>query len=73
MKYLSSVHGEQEVEELTKERVRFLLGNVYIPECVADIMDNDKQFRLRTPVRTIWTQTDDGLVPIPGFLGIVGE
>ena len=51
---------------------RFLLEGCYIKEAVDDVMDNNKGFRLQTMTRVIWTQTDDGLVPIAGFYGIVG-
>lgn len=72
MKYFSQVKGEEKIEELTKERARFLLEGCYIKEAVDDVMDNNKGFRLQTMTRVIWTQTDDGLVPIAGFYGIVG-
>lgn len=56
MKYLSLVKGETEVEELTKERARFLLENCYYKEFVDDLFDNNKEFRLQTMTREIWTQ-----------------
>ena len=70
MKYMSRVHGESKVEELSKDRVRFLLEGCYTKESVDDIMYNCKNFHLRTPTRDIWTETKDGLVPMPGFYGI---
>lgn len=70
MKYYSQVKGEKEVEELTKERARFLLEGCYIKEAVDDVIDNEKGFRLQTITRDIWTETEDGLVPIPGFYGV---
>lgn len=73
MKYLSKVFGEDVVEELTKERARFLLEGCYKKEAVDDIFENGKAFRLETMTRIIWTKNDDGQVPMPGFYGIVGK
>lgn len=72
MKYMTMMHGEEKSEEISKERARELLEGCYIADAVADVFDNDKAFRLRTPYRDIWTKTDDGLVPMPGFYGVVG-
>lgn len=72
MKYLSIIRGEKQVEEISKDRARFLLEGAYEKEAVNDIFDNNRSFRLQTMTRDIWTQTDDGLVPIAGFYGIVG-
>lgn len=72
IKYKSIVHGENDVEELTKERTRFLLKGCYKEEAVDDLIDNEKGFYLRTMTRDIWTETEDGLVPLPGFYGVVG-
>ena len=72
MKYYSRFKGEKEVEELTKERTQFLLERYYTKEFVDDVIDNERGFRLQTIMREIWTETDDGLVPIAGFYGIVG-
>lgn len=72
MRYLSTIKGETEVEELSKERARFLLEGWYIKEAVDDIFENNRGFRLQIPTREIWTKTDDGLVPMPGYYGIVG-
>lgn len=71
MKYMSMVKGETQVEEITEERARFLIENCYIKEFVDDLFDNHRCFRLQTMTRTIWTKTDDGLVPMPGFLGVI--
>ena len=58
------------MEELSKERARFLLEGCYIKEHVDDVMDNEKAFRLRTMTRDIWTKTDSGMVPMNGFYGV---
>ena len=70
MKYFSTIKGEMKVEELTKERAKFLLEGCYKKSAVNDIFNNERSFCLQTMTRTIWTQTDNGLVPIPGFFGI---
>lgn len=75
MKYLSTINEGNKiakVEELSKENTRFLLECYYVKEVVDDIFENNKSFRLDVGLRTIWTKTDDGLVPIAGFYGIVG-
>ena len=72
MKYLSRIKGEDQVEELSKERARFLLEGAYLKEAVDDIFDNDRAFYLHTMTREIWTKTDEGMVPMPGFYGVVG-
>ena len=48
MKYFTQVKGAEKIEELTKERARFLLEGCYIKEAVDDVMDNNKGFRLQT-------------------------
>ena len=60
----------QGIEELTTERTRFLLKGCYKEGAVDDIIDNGKRFRLKTMTREIWTEAEDGLVPIPGFYGV---
>lgn len=72
MHYLSRMHGEEAVEELTKEQVFCKLDGHYKRKFVKDLIDNEKSFRLFTPYREIWTKTDEGLVPMPGFYGTVG-
>ena len=72
MKYLSMVKGEHDVEELTEERARFLLEGCYVKEAVDDLFENKREFQLMTMTRIIWTENDKGLVPMAGFLGIVG-
>lgn len=70
MKYFSQVNTE--VEELSEERARELLERCYIKDAVDDLFDNHRAFRLNTMTRTIWTETEDGLVPIAGFYGVCG-
>ena len=72
MRYFSIFKGESAVEELSKERAKVLLERCYLQNFVDDIFDNDRSFRLETMFRTIWTQTDDGLVPMAGFIGVCG-
>ena len=72
MKYFTAIHGETHTSEISKEEAQHYLEGAYIKEAVDDIMNNDKSFRLRTPYRDIWTVTDEGLIPMAGFYGIVG-
>lgn len=72
MKYFTMRHGEKEPMQITKDKAEWFLGGCYKKEAVRDIFENDREFRLRTPYRVIWTETEDGLVPVPGFEGIVG-
>lgn len=69
MKYLSTIKGEDKVEELSKERARFLLSGCYKEDVVNDWIDNGKAFRIQTMTRVIWTD-NNGLIFIPGFYGI---
>jgi len=57
-------------EDLTKERAQNILEGYYKVKFVRDIMKNNKQFRLHTPTRDIWTEDDNGIVPQPGFYGV---
>ena len=66
------MHGETASEEITKEKARQILEGYYTTESVADIFDNNKGFRLRTPYSDIWTQGDNGTMPMAGFYGTVG-
>ena len=70
MLYFTKMHTEDEVRECTKEEARYFLEGAYIKETVDAIIDNEKKFRLSTPYRDVWTQTEDGLIPVPGFYGV---
>ena len=65
--------GKYEEEEITKEEAKRLLEGWWKQEALDDIFHNEKGFRLFTPYADIWTKTDDGLVPMAGFYGTVGE
>ena len=69
MRYLSTIKGEQDVEELSKEKARNLLAECYKEEAVDEIIDNEKAFRLETMTRVIWTEKD-GLAPMAGLYGV---
>lgn len=56
--------------EITKEEARRTLAGYWKEEALRDIFSNEKSFRLYTPVAEVWTETDAGLVPMPGFYGI---
>lgn len=70
MKYFARIHGEDEIKEISKDRAKFLLEGAYYKYFVKDILKNGKSFRLQTPWREIWTESDDGKVPMPGFYGV---
>ena len=58
--------------EISKEVARTTLDGYWDKDALDDIFENEKCFRLYTPFSEIWTQTEEGLTPIPGFYGIVG-
>lgn len=70
MRYYTKAHTEQSSNEITKEQAKHYLEGAYKAQAVADIMDNEKQFRLRTPFRDIWTKSENGMIPMPGFYGV---
>lgn len=75
MKYFSRMKTEDEVNEITeitKEEAMEKLSGYWKQEAIEEIFSNDLAFRLYTPYREIWTESDDGLVPIAGYYGIVG-
>lgn len=72
MRYLSVILETGKQEELTAERARFCLKGMYNEAFVDELIDKGQGFRLRTAYRDIWTETDDGLVPIAGWYGTVG-
>ena len=61
-----------EAFEITKEEAKQTLEGYWKQEALDEIFEQETGFRLFTPYSTVWTQTDDGLVPIPGFYGTVG-
>lgn len=65
-----SIRMDGVAEDLTKEEARHILEGCYKKAFVKDIIDNEKGFCLHTPTRDIWTKKD-GLVPIPGFYGVL--
>ena len=63
---------DAEAVEITREEAKRTLEGWWQEDCLTDIFENNREFRLYTAYSTVWTQTDDGLVPIAGFYGIVG-
>jgi len=61
-----------EKKEITKEQARDCLTDYWKPEYLADLFDNNKEFRLWTSFYDVWTENDNGMVPAPGFYGEVG-
>ena len=69
MKYFKRFKGEDEVMEITKEQARNTLDGYWKDECLDEIFENDKSFRLYTPYSEVWTMTEDGAVMMAGFYG----
>ena len=57
--------------EISAEEARHALDGNWKSEYLDDIFNNNKCFRLYTPFAEIYTKTDEGLVPIPGFYGVI--
>ena len=72
MRYFYEDKDTGKVAEIDKETARRWLDGNWKEEYLDDIFDNDRMFRLYTAFSTIWTQTDNGLVPMAGFIGVVG-
>ena len=72
MRYFKQYKGEDAVKEITKDEARQSLEGYWKAEALEDVFSNDKAFRLFTPYANIWTQTEDGAVPMAGFYGTVG-
>lgn len=71
MKYIKFYRdGNSNSFEITKDEARRTLEGYWKPEALDDIFDNEKGFRLYSPFAIVWTETEDGKVPIAGFYGI---
>lgn len=57
--------------EIPKEEARLGLCGYWVEEALDDIFDNERAFRLFTPVAEYWTVDEEGLVPMAGFYGII--
>ena len=71
MKYFKSYKDGTESFEISKDEARKSLEGYWKPQALDDIFDNEKGFRLYTPFAFVWTQTEDGLVPIAGYFGVL--
>ena len=56
--------------EVTKEEARETLDGYWKSEMLDDIFDNEKSFRLFSAFSIVWTQAENGLIPMPGFYGV---
>lgn len=73
MKYMRKNKEFKSVaEEIIWEEARLLLEGYWVAESLDDIFENDRLFRLYTPDIDVWTVSDNGMVPMPGFYGVVG-
>lgn len=57
--------------EITKEEAKGTLNGWWHEDAVNDIFENERQFRLYTPYADVWTKGDNGMVPMPGFYGVI--
>lgn len=73
MKYFKQIRDCEPVnkKEITAEEARDLLSAWWKKDYIEKLIDDEIAFRLYTPFSEIWTQTDAGLVPQPGFYGAV--
>lgn len=72
MTYLTRIHNEQEVAEVTAVQAEDWLSRVYKPAFVEYLFTHNIHFRLLTPFRDIWTE-DNRMVPMAGFYGTIEE
>ena len=70
MKYFKQYKDGTEPFEVSKEEARRTLDGHWKPEALDDIFGNDKMFRLWSPFSIVWTQSEDGMIPEPGFTGV---
>ena len=70
MKYFTQYKEKgAEPKEVTKAEAKRLLTGWWNDEALDDIFDNNKKFRLWTTFCEVWTEDENGFVPIAGFYG----
>ena len=59
--------------EITREEAYSILSANWDDsmDLLNNIFTHETAFRLRTPCSIIWTQDEDGKIPMPGFYGII--
>ena len=59
--------------EITREEAYLILSTNWDDsmDLLNNIFTHETAFRLRTPCSIIWTQDEDGKIPMPGFYGII--
>ena len=71
MKYYKQYkEANAEVCEITKSDARRTLEGWWREDFLDDIFKNEKQFRLYTGYAHVWTQAENGLTPVAGFIGV---
>lgn len=74
MKYFKQYkEAGAEPVEVTKDEAKHTLEGWWKQEALDEIFEKDEGFRLWTAFAEVWTQTDDGRVPMAGFIGTIGE
>ena len=56
--------------KVPSEQVRKALAHQYGEEIANDLIANERSFRLKVKHCEYFTETDDGMVPQPGFFGV---
>ena len=72
MKYFKRYKDSDQITEITKEEARHTLDGWWTEESLNDIFDHEKMFCLYTAYADVWTQDENGAVPMAGFYGTVG-
>ena len=72
MKYFLQYKDSDQIAEIPKSEAKRHLEGCWKQDWLDDIFENDICFRLYTPYVDVWTEDDQGRVPIAGFYGIVG-
>lgn len=70
MIYKKMYKNTEESKVISKEEARQSLDGHWSDEMLNDIFTNGKEFRLFTPWAIIWTETEEGMIPVPEFYGV---
>lgn len=71
MKYFKKYkEAEAEAFEITKEEAQKTLEGWWNEKALNECFEKEKAFRLWTAFSEVWTETEEGLVPMAGFYGI---
>lgn len=71
MEYFKLYEGEREPMQITKQEAKDALDGWWKEDFLSDIFEQEKVFRLYTPYCKVWSVSEDGLMPMAGFYGVV--